>query len=484
MTASGRSLFALRTVMRQELRLLRADRSLWIIVALFAFLIAYGLFNGLTQTALHDKTLNAVLAEEDSRIAKQIVKLRGLYDGSIKRDAYQNSDDPSWMGTELGGRYAVMPSAPLAPLALGQSDLFPNYFLVTTRNKSFFMFDDTIQNPWHLLSGHLDLSFVIIYLFPLLIFALSYNLFSSEREQGTLRMVLAHPISIDTLVLGKVALRALVLMGLIVLLPMAALLLLRAGSQLDRAPADLALWALLVAAYGLFWFALAVAVSSLGKSSAANAMTLIASWLVLALVVPVLMNLAVSGVYPMPSRTDMTIKIRHETRVAKERHEDYNYEHMVPERTTQDKVDVPEFMTHGYLVQSDVIKVTEPLLREFEQQQARQQDLAARFRFLSPTMVVDNAMTAIAGTGLDRYRHFLNQVDQFHQRVRAYYVPKVFERTRLTEADFSTMPRYQWTDENRTTVVRRIWISIAGLLLPMLLLLTVGLMRLRRYPLA
>jgi ABC-2 type transport system permease protein len=45
---------------------------------------------------------------------------------------------------------------------------------------------------------------------PLLILALSYNFLSGEREAGTLQMLLSQPISLRSVVSGKIALRFLV----------------------------------------------------------------------------------------------------------------------------------------------------------------------------------------------------------------------------------------------------------------------------------
>ena len=66
-----------------------------------------------------------------------------------------------------------------------------------------------LENPQRLLSGRLDLAFVLIYLYPLLILAISYNLLSAEQEQGTLALLLSQPVSLRTVILAKVAVRVL-----------------------------------------------------------------------------------------------------------------------------------------------------------------------------------------------------------------------------------------------------------------------------------
>ena len=41
------------------------------------------------------------------------------------------------------------------------------------------------------MSGNLDLGFVIIYLFPLVLIAMTFNLYSEEKELGTWRILAA-----------------------------------------------------------------------------------------------------------------------------------------------------------------------------------------------------------------------------------------------------------------------------------------------------
>jgi ABC-2 type transport system permease protein len=96
--------------------------------------------------------------------------------------------------------------------------------MVTYQSKIHFIHNNDIENPSHLLSGHFDLAFVIVYLFPLLIFALSYNLLSAEREIGTLRLLMSQPLALRTLVPGKVLVRAGALLALAVVAPVLVLL--------------------------------------------------------------------------------------------------------------------------------------------------------------------------------------------------------------------------------------------------------------------
>ena len=117
----------------------------------------------------------------------------------------------------------MLPPGPLAPLAIGQSDLLPYYFKVSTDARENIVAATELENPQRLLVGRFDLAFVLIYLYPLLILGITYNMLSAEKEQGTLALALSQPVSLSTLVTGKVTLRALLLVGIVVVFSAVAL---------------------------------------------------------------------------------------------------------------------------------------------------------------------------------------------------------------------------------------------------------------------
>ncbi|MGL5005185.1 MAG: ABC transporter permease, partial [Casimicrobium sp.] len=194
------SLALLWRVMKHEARVLSADRSLWIVGTLLTLLAAYALFNGLSDTREREALLASIHKQQADRVPAMRAQLQRVLSGAEKPDPFANPADPASIGSGGGGRHATMPYLALAPIAFGQSDMLPNYYRMTYRSKASFMDEGELENPWNLLSGRFDLAFVIVVLMPLAILALCYNLLSGEREQGTLRLLLAQPISVRTLV--------------------------------------------------------------------------------------------------------------------------------------------------------------------------------------------------------------------------------------------------------------------------------------------
>lgn len=477
-------------IVRHELRALIADRSLPLVCGLLIALIAYAFVNGLTATDGRDRAVAAVRASEQKAASTNVETLRSIEAGRQRPGPFANPENPGTIGNGGAGRYAVIPSAPLAPVAIGQADMIPNYYSIGYASKVSFMYDSEIENPWNLLNGHFDLAFLFVFLLPLLIFALSYNLLSIEREGGTLRMLLSQPLDLFTLLAGKVAVRMAFIVGIGTMLPTVLLLVFRPDARGVDQIGALALWAGLVAAYALFWFALAFLVNSFGRTSAFNALALIASWTIIVLVAPVLLNLAVGVARPAPSRTELTSRTRaiqadNLRRYDKLFHGDYQYAAKPDALLAKNgRIEMPPRTRATFLADRDMDASIDVLLKRFDQQLRGQQQLVDRFGPVSPAVVAYEGFSSLAGNGSRRYLAFKGQVDTFHDRWRAYFVPRILGGIAMSEADLRSLPQWRWRElpgsETRTDAIWRI-----GLLVCLtVLLLVAGSLALRRYTVA
>lgn len=484
------TLRTLRLVIRHELRTLIADRSLMLVGGLLILLIGYAFYNGMAATHDRDRAVNAVLASERQAVESNVETLHRIEAGEQRPGAFTNPANPATIGGGGAGRYAVVPTTGLAPVAIGQGDMIPNYYAIGYGSKVGFMYDSEIESPWNLLNGHFDLAFLIVFLLPLLTFALSYNMLSSEREAGTLRMLLSQPLDVATLLMGKIAVRAVVVIGIAAVLPVLLLLAFRPEARGADQFAGVALWMGLVAAYGLFWFALAFLVNGLGRSSAFNALSLIACWTLIVLVAPVLLNLAVGIAEPAPSRTELTnrtlaIKAENLRRYDQLFHGDYNYIAKPDALLAKDgRIEMPPRTRATFLADRDMDAKLDALLKRFDDQLRAQQRLIDRLGPISPAVIAYEGFSSLGGNSSRRYLAFKGQVDAFHNRWRAYFVPRILGGRAMSEAELRSLPRWTWQElpqsETRADAAWRI-----GLLLVLtVLLLAFGVMKLRRYTIA
>jgi ABC-2 type transport system permease protein len=470
-------------IMRHEWRTLTADRTVWLVAALFLGIVGYGLYNGIAWTSFQEATLAEVAAAEEARIAEMRGRLVEIEAGRAQ-GGFNDPGNPASVGS-AGVRHAVLPAAPLASFAVGQSDLHPYYVRMTTREDARALIKNgEMENPTNLLSGRFDLAFVVVFLFPLLILALSYNLLSQERENGTLAMVLSHPVALSRLVAGKVALRFLLIVGLAVGLALLGALATGALGGAGGA-GRFALWAAVVAAYGVFWFAAALGINALGRTSAWNATALLGVWLALVVVAPALIHVAASTLHPVPSRVEMIQAMRvasdEANRAGSTLLAQYFEDH--PEMAPMaGEPNMGDFWTRSFAVQAEVARMTAPVQEHFDRQLAGQQALVARYRYLSPAILAQEALNDISGTGTARFERFRGEVERFHAEYTGYFVPRMFQGARLGAADYDEIPRFAFEEEPAGEVAGRLWLALLGLVLPAGAVGAAAAGRLRRYP--
>ncbi len=430
-----------------EWRLLRADRTMLITIQLFVLFFGYALWNGVSWRAMQESTLAGIRAEERERIAGLKEQMGQIEAGRARVTAHSDPRLPGVAGANAAALHAWMPPAPLAVFSIGQSDIYPYYYRVSTRSKTALLGSDEIENPLHLLNGRFDLGFAVVFLLPLFVIGLAYDVIAGERENGTLAMALANPVRIERLVWRKAAVRFQLMMGLVGLLAVAGTVVAGAGSGIWS---GLLLWVAVVASYVLFWLGLAVWVNTWGRSAATNAVILSMFWLVFVLLVPLGANLAAEARYPVPSRVAMIQEMRAATNEANRQGAQllaqYFEEHpdLVPEGG---KIDPGDFMARFYAVQEAVERRMLPVLERYDEQLREQQALASRMRYLSPALLVQEALNEAAGTGASRYRDFEKQVDRYHAAWQRHFVPKVFQRAKLGPEDLDGLPRFEYVAE-------------------------------------
>jgi ABC-2 type transport system permease protein len=472
-------------LMKYEWRNLTADRAPVAVALILGVAIAYGAFNGSRWVRFQRQAIEAALAEERGRYAAIRAEMPRIEAGEKQVSAFADPRLPQSFGRNMGLRYAVMPPAALGALAVGQSDLYPYYFKVSTGSKQTFLNSDEIENPVHLLAGRFDLAFVILYLFPLVILAFSYNLISGEKEGGTLALTLSQPVTLRTVVTAKVMVRALLIIALALGLSIGGVAVGGGDPAADGVLVRLGFWVVVTAAYGAFWFALAVAVNALGRGSATNAIALAGLWLAFVVVIPAVLNVAVKAAYPVPSRVEMIQAMRvageNATRQSSQLLARYLEDH--PELAPAEK-GAADFGTLLVAVNEATERDVQPVLDRFDTQVGGQQRIVDRYRYLSPAIVAQAAFNDLAGASSHRYAHFLAQTDQYHRQWREYFVPRILRKTRLSPGDLDRVPVFTYREEETSSVVSRLLVAVAGLWIPVALVALAALRRLGRYPIA
>ena len=453
---------AARTVLRNEWRLLMADRALRVVLGLFAALLVYALANGIVWARFQERTVEAAEAGNVERSRALEQELADIANGAEPASRFSDPRAPNVLGGARGRHTAVLEPGPLTALAVGQSDLLPYYYDVNIyTNESSFQQNGEVENPLNLMVGRFDLAFVVIYLLPLLVLALSFNVLSEEREQGTLALTLSQPVSARDIVVAKLAFRALVVVGMV--LAVSLLGILATGSS--GSPGRVLLWCVTVVTYTLFWFALAAWVNSLGRSSAWNATVLVGAWLVLVAVLPAAVNIASGLLHPLPSRVQMITVQREASNEAVNRRSEllarYLEDH--PEMAGGVVAEEPGLGALAWAATDAVNRRLEEVTGEHDARRAEQIALVRRYRFLSPALLAQEVLVDAAGTGDARFALFQSQTRTFAEQWRQFFVPAILAGEEMDASVLADVPRFQLTDEEPEEVARRVAVPLTFL---------------------
>lgn len=452
------------TVTRVQWTLLKRDRTLWWLLALFVGLLIYAGWSGMQQVAERRDAIAAAHAEEAERLQALQAQL-----------TEQPSSDPYRVGHVEARRVASLPPGPLALLTQQGDDARPTLYAITLDTQ--LVSPEAASRPMDLgrvSLGGVDMAFVLLYLLPLLIIALTYDLLLGEREQKTLALILSQPISPGTFLLGKLLARAGLILGA-TLIPTLGFWLASGGGLL---PALLGALALL--SYIAFWMAAAVATNAWMRSSATSALALMGLWLAALVLVPGLIRIGVETLYPPPSRVTLVNLSRQAAAEAESALKALEGNHGAEAAAEGSTETYQQFLERKIEAHEHMEHALHDVLAEFDEQLAKQQALVQWLQVLSPAVVMREGMSELAGDGVLRHQRFKAQASAFHDAWKARFFGHITRAEPVTAADIEALPVFAFEPEASSGQAGRVLLGLVGIWIPAVLLMLLGLRRVRR----
>lgn len=313
----------------------------------------------------------------------------------------------------------------ISAISIGQSDVNPLLQAVTIRGLEGQKYDTDFENPSLLMSGNLDLGFVIIYLFPLVIIAMTFNLYSEEKEQGTWRILAAQTSGRAKFLLKKLGIRILFVFG-------ALIFLLLLASGLLRIPMDQNFWAIFFQSvlYLFFWSALCLFVVSFQKNSSFNALALISIWVVLTVLIPAMVNNYVLNTYQVPEALEAMLEQRDGYHEKWDLEKDATMVGFYEAYPQYKEYKVPEdefswIWYYGMQHMGDL--AAEDTSAEMSEKIMLRNTVSEKVAFFIPTMHAQLSFNSLASTDMISHLDFLQALEKFHEGLRLNFYPKIFE---------------------------------------------------------
>lgn len=485
------------TIVQHEWKNLIADRTAWFVIGTFALTIGYAALNGAMHVHRHRLGIDRFLAAQQAHTDQLQKRARSmehyLASGNAiaslaryERYEYDFGPRDARYVSAVNPLSAICPPPPLASLSIGLSDLYPVAHTVSWWNTELVSAAEPTESPLKLLIGNFDLAFVILYLFPLFILALCFNLIAAEKEGGNLGMLLAQGITLRTLLAGKVVSRALLIFVPVLVFTAVGALLGGVDTNSISTATRLLGWMWVAVLYGAFWFGLAVLVNGFGKTAAVNAMILVVCWLTLVLLIPTTVTRIATTFHPVPSRAEF-INAKREIPLAVEQMD----QEVLKQQFFRDH---PEFAAAGPYTdwgqygivnvakEEEVAQRFQETSRRFDEQLAKQERTVNLLGYLSPSILAQRALYDFAGASAARLQNYLSQASRYNRQWKIHFWPAMFTGRTFSATDYDTIPRFEYQEEALSRVIRRAVPPMMALFIFASVLVVLGIRTYRRYP--
>lgn len=388
-------------------------RSPFKIIAVLLYLLAgvYGLHKG---AGLYNKQHAAIQAIEEKAAQERQVNLKRYESNRLvpPDQDWVNLSEPSW-AIEFAEVHHHKSPSPAMVYSIGQSEQF-GISKKITRWSSPYDGDlvEEIANPERLQIGTLDFAFVLLFLSPLLLLILLYNIKSTEIEQGFMALIEVQSASKNRWFVSRV------LFYFLLLLFTNLLLVLYGALQTGVfTSANEAFWQMLLytICYSAFWFVLFFFIVRSGKSIMSNSLRMIGIYFVFAFIIPAAVSQYLSIRYPTTLMTEFADaklekrwKIWDKSDSLKHAELDKLFPLIAnsPILNNEDKLSAAIYESTSALENQLTKASIQPIERE---NQVKNAFISSTFWF-NPVSFFQNRFNAVSQTHYDDYQNYRNEV--------------------------------------------------------------------------
>ncbi|KAF1722260.1 DUF3526 domain-containing protein [Pseudoxanthomonas wuyuanensis] len=412
---------------RTELALILRSRMAVAALSLLLAVSAAAIVAGLHAVSLQQSTIARALQAQAGEMATQAA--RHSYAGNDAGDTGYYTFHATWD-----------PPSPLAFAALGQRDVHPYLLRIRLLGLQAQLYESENFNPELALPGGFDFAFVLIYLMPLVAIALMHDLIAGERESGRLRLLAA---TVPGDARGLWCRRILLRIGLV----LAALLLpLLAGLAYAGALGWQALAVTIVSVlYTTLWFAVSAWAAARQRSSATSAMLMIGIWLTVTLLLPTLANALIQRAVPAGRGVDLMLEQRQQVHAGWDQPKEETFERFFrshPEwRGTPPVTGRFHWKWYFAMHQAGDDSVAGQAA-DYRNSLLTRQRWTDRVGWVLPGVATQGLLHRLADTDLHAQLAYQDRIASFHESLRLYFYPYLFQERPFRRSDFDAMPSY------------------------------------------
>ena len=259
-------------------------RSPFKIISILFYMIAaiYGCQNGYGLFKKHNNEITSIKNNYEESIEAMLVQYDGIENGSIDKPR-RDPTAPYWAIWNTPS-YAFKYPSPMMVFSLGQSEQYGYYKRVTNWSSTFDNdLAEEIANPERLAMGTLDFNFVLIYLTPILLIILLFNIGGLERDLNFDQLVYVNNISKKSWLLARFtfyfAILNVLLFGLLIFYGLLS-------AVFQNEAINFLKLSMLILIYTLIWFIVFYLINFWGDGSPDQALKMITTWLFFCIIIP------------------------------------------------------------------------------------------------------------------------------------------------------------------------------------------------------
>lgn len=345
------------------------------------------------------------------------------------------------------GAYAFRPKSSLSFFDFGLDNYTGTMVYLEAHQQNSANFSTVQQSGSLLRFGELTVAFVLQLLLPLLIIFLSFNAFTQEKEDDTIKTLLSQGISVNSIAAGKLVgySKALAMMLIPALLAAAVFLFMANDLRMDgEFMIRITLFAVTYSLYFFVFLTVCILVSAANRYSRTALVTLLGIWILSCIIIPkVTANLG-SLLFPAPAKAEMDAFVHHAASKGIDGHnpQDKRTAEFIKSLLVKYKVDsvsqLPVNIDGLVMAQGEAYssKVYAEEFDKLAETYRRQSSISEWAGFLNPYLAVRHISMSLAGTDAAHYVHFLKAAESYRYRLTQHL--NYLQATKLSYHDKDT----------------------------------------------
>ncbi len=384
------------------------QKATWILFAVTLLLVSYSLITGYQQY-------------------KEQQQIRETYQQKA-RESWESNPDKHPHRMAHYGSFAFRPRHPLSFFDFGMESYTGNTVFLEAHKQNSVNFSEAGFSTGMLRFGEISMAIIVQLLFPMIIFFLGFGLIASERENGTLSILLSQGARWQELLVGKSL--GLFTVMLLFLLPVfiSSGILLVAANPYDEAALVMQRGLLLLGIYLCYLLILsfiAVFISSLCKTAKQSLLLLIGIWLVFMVLLPRGLQSLGNKLYPAPGKLAFEAAVEKELIQQGDSHnpDDIHYKKLKDSLLQRYQVDSVQQLPFNYsgFVMREGERISAMIYNQHQQRlwdiYRKQNSVTSWAAFVNPFIALRNLSMSLTGTDFEAYTDFQQQAETYRYQL-------------------------------------------------------------------